>query len=278
MVKFSHTIFALPFAVVGLLLPLRGLPPWVTTVWVLAAMVGARTAAMAFNRLVDARFDALNPRTASRAIPAGTLSRRVVAVGFAAAVALFLLACASLNPLCLALSPVTLVLLCGYSMAKRFTSLSHLVLGAALGLSPLGAYLAVTGSFDAGWTAPALLGLAVLFWVAGFDVIYACQDEAVDRSLGLHSLPARVGAARALRIAAGFHVLTVILLILFGLRAELGWAYGAAVALATVLLIYEHRLVSPGNLERVNTAFFHLNAIISLLVLGGVLMGLRSPA
>lgn len=277
MVKFSHTIFALPFALAGLLMARRGLPPWETLAWVLAAMVGARTAAVAFNRLADHHFDARNPRTANRALPAGTLSRRTVSVGFALSTILFAVACWQLNPLCLRLAPVALAVLCGYSLAKRFTSLSHLILGTALGISPLGAYLAVTGSFDEGWTAPALLGGAVLFWVAGFDIIYACQDEEVDRELGLHSLPARAGTERSLLAAAWLHGMTVVLLVLFGVQAGLGAFYYGAIAIAAVLLVVEHRLVRPGDFTRVNVAFFNVNAAISLLVLGGVVADLMLP-
>ncbi len=277
MVKFPHTVFALPFAACGLLLPGRGLPDLRTVLWVLAAMVGARTAAMGFNRLIDARLDAANPRTAGRALPAGTLPRGTAVAAVAIASALFLLAARELNPLCGALAFPTLGVLLGYSLAKRFTALSHFLLGLALGISPLGAWLAVTGKFAPGWTAPAALGGAVVLWVAGFDVLYACQDVESDRALGLHSIPARLGTARSLRVAAVLHALTVAALLAFGAAARLGPFFLGALAVVAVLLVVEHRLVSPDDPGRMNRAFFHLNAAVSLLVLAGVAGDLLFP-
>lgn len=269
MIRFSHTVFALPFALAGMLLPRRGLPDAATVGWILAAMVGARTAAMAFNRLADHALDARNPRTAGRALPAGILSRGFAAGALVLAAGLFLLAAWRLNPLCLLLAFPTLVVLLGYSLTKRFTSLSHLALGAALGISPPGAYLGVTGAFDGGFAAAVCLGLAVTVWVAGFDVIYACQDVEADRALGLHSIPTRFGIPRALRIAAALHAATVGLLFAFGVMAGLGAVYFASAAVATALLLIEHRVVRPDDLSRANVAFFHLNAAVSLLVLAG---------
>ncbi len=277
MVKFSHTIFALPFALAGLLMARRGLPDLHTAGWVLAAMVGARTAAMAFNRLADHRYDALNPRTAGRALPAGILSRRTVLLGFLLAAGVFGVSAWALNPLCFLLAAPTLVVLLGYSAAKRFTSLSHFILGLALGLAPVGAYLGVTGEFDGGFLAPALLGGAVLTWVAGFDIIYASQDVEPDRLAGLHSLPLRLGVGPALRVSRWLHAVTVVLLLLFGVEAGLGAFFLGVVAIVAVLLVVEHRLVAPDDLRRVNVAFFHVNAAISLLVLAGVVADLLVP-
>ena len=277
MVKFSHTVFALPFAAVGLLLPLRGVPPTEILLWVLVAMVGARTAAMSFNRLADHRYDAFNPRTAGRALPAGMLSRRGVLLAVVLSSGLFGYACWKLNHLCFVLAVPTLVVIFGYSLLKRITSLSHFGLGIALGIAPLGGYLAVQGAFDPSFSQALLLGAAVLLWVAGFDIIYACQDLEVDRSLGLHSLPARLGIDWALRISRLLHVLTVVLLLLFGWHAEFGAFYFCTVVIVAVLLVVEHRLVSPDDLDRVNMAFFHVNAAISVLVLAGVAADLLLP-
>jgi 4-hydroxybenzoate polyprenyltransferase len=269
MIRFSHTVFALPFALTGMLLPRRGLPEGRTVGWILVAMVGARTAAMAFNRIADHRLDARNPRTAGRALPAGTLSRGFVAGGLALSVALFLFAAWSLNNLCFLLAFPTLVPLLGYSLTKRFTVLCHFALGLALGVSPLGAYLGVTGAFDAGFPAALVLGLAVLFWLPGFDVLYSCQDVESDRALGLHSIPASLGIPRALRLAMLFHCVTVGLLFAFGVLAGLGAPFFVAMGIVVGLLIVEHRLVRPGDLSRLDFAFFHVNAAVSILVLAG---------
>jgi 4-hydroxybenzoate polyprenyltransferase len=269
MVKFPHTVFALPFALAAMLLPRRGLPDAATIGWILAAMVGARTAAMTFNRLADHALDARNPRTAGRALPAGALSRRFAAGALVLSIALFLGAAAALGRLCLLLAFPTLVVLLGYSLTKRFTPLCHLALGVALGISPMGAYLGVAGEFDAGFAAAGCLGAAVALWVAGFDAIYACQDVESDRALGLHSLPARFGIPAALRIAAVLHAAAAGLFFSFGVLAGLGAAYFAAAGVAAMLLVLEHRLVRPDDLARVNLAFFHLNAGVSLLVLAG---------
>ena len=269
MIRFSHTLFALPFALTGMLLPRRGLPEGRTVLWILAAMVGARTAAMTFNRLADHRLDAGNPRTAGRALPAGTLSRGFAAGALVLSVALFLLAAWNLNGLCLLLAGPTLVVLLGYSLAKRFTALCHFALGLALGISPAGAYLGVTGAFDGGFPAAAVLGAAVVLWVGGFDVVYACQDVEADRSLGLHSIPARLGIPRALRLAAACHAATIGLLFGFGVLAGLGAIYFVAAGASAALLLVEHRVVRPDDLARVNLAFFHINAAVSILVLAG---------
>ena len=269
MIRFSHTLFALPFALTGMLLPRRGLPEGRSILWILAAMVGARTAAMTFNRLADHHLDGRNPRTAGRALPAGILSRSFVVVALLLSIALFLGAAASLNRLCLILAGPTLVILLGYSMTKRFTSLCHFALGLALGLSPLGAYLGVTGAFDSGFAAAAVLAGAVTLWVAGFDIIYACQDVEADRALGLHSIPASMGIAPALRMAMVLHAMTVGLLFAFGVMAHLGAAYFVAMGPVVALIFMEHRVVRPDDLARVNIAFFNINAAVAVLVLAG---------
>ena len=277
MIRFSHTLFALPFALTGMLLPKGGLPGLGKILWILAAMVGARTAAMTFNRLADQALDARNPRTAGRALPAGILSRPFVIVALLLSIGVFLLAAAKLNPLCLLLAGPTLVVLLGYSLTKRFTSLCHFALGLALGISPMGAYLGVAGAFDkdlsgsvdSGFVAVAVLAGAVTLWVAGFDVIYACQDVEVDRAQGLHSIPARMGIAPALRMAMALHAMTVGLLFAFGVLAGLGWPYFVAMGPVTALILLEHRVVKPDDLARVNLAFFNINAAVAVLVLAG---------
>ena len=261
LVAFRHTIFALPFAFMGMLLAAGGVPSPRQIVLVTLAMVGARTAAMAFNRIADERFDRLNPRTAGRPLPSGRM-RRPWAVGLVmGASTLFVGSAAMLNSLCLHLSPLALGLILSYSLSKRVTSLSHFHLGASLGLAPVGAWIAVTGQLD---VAPLVLGAAVMLWTAGFDIIYACQDFEFDRSMGLQSLPARLGIGPALRISSLLHVLTVIALALTPLAVSLGRAYLAGVVLAGLILIFEHRLVRPGDLARVNAAFFMANGWISV--------------
>jgi 4-hydroxybenzoate polyprenyltransferase len=269
MIRFSHTVFALPFALTGMLLPRRGLPEARTVLWILAAMVGARTAAMTFNRLADHALDARNPRTAGRALPAGTLTRGFAAGALALSAGLFLLAAWNLNRLCFLLSFPTLAVLLGYSLTKRFTALCHFALGLALGLSAPGAYLAVTGAFDGGFPAAAVLGAAVLFWLPGFDILYSCPDLESDRAHGLHSLPVRLGIPRALRVAMACHAVTVGLLFAFGALAGFGVPWYVAMGCIVGLLLVEHRLVRPDDLSRLEFAFFHVNAAVSILVLAG---------
>jgi 4-hydroxybenzoate polyprenyltransferase len=263
LVRFSHTVFALPFAVMGALMAARGVPGARVLGWIIVAMVGARSAAMAMNRLADHRLDAENPRTRGRELPAGTLRRGEVWAFLLLTVALFVVACAALNRLTFVLSPVVLVVLLGYPYAKRFTSLCHLWLGAALGLSPVGAYVAVRGRFDADFPAVVLLGVAVLLWTAGFDVIYAMLDMEHDRRTGIFSLPARFGGRSALLLSGGFHAVTVGLLAFVGVAGGLGAIWYAGVATVTLLMIYEHAIVRPSDLSRVNTAFFTVNGLIS---------------
>ena len=283
LIRFSHTVFALPFAALATAfafaapLPDGGHPAFRIRdlIGILLCMVFARSAAMAFNRLVDARIDASNPRTAKRHIPAGILGRGQVwafivicSAGFLASTFLFLP-----NYLPAALSIPVLLFLCGYSLAKRFTSAAHLWLGVALSLSPLCAWVAIRGEASlqpADLTAPLLLAVAVASWVTGFDIIYACQDAEYDASVGLHSVPARFGVAGALKIALGCHILMLIVLSMIPIWAPelgLGWIYWVAIALVGALIVRQHSLIRPDDLARVNQAFFDANAAISVLIL-----------
>ncbi|HEY7574750.1 MAG TPA: UbiA-like polyprenyltransferase [Thermoanaerobaculia bacterium] len=263
MIKFSHTIFAMPFALLSAVLAAGGWPKAATLVKIVLAMVGARSAAMAHNRLADRELDAANPRTASRALPAGALSVSFVRIFLAASVALFLAAAASLNRLTLWLSPVALGLLFLYAYTKRFTWLSHFVLGLCLAIAPVGAWIAVRGSFA---VLPLLLSAAVLCWTAGFDLIYALQDEEHDRRAGLKSLPARWGARRALAVSAALHVLMVLFLVAAWRRAGGGPLFAAGIALTAAALVWQHRIVRPGDLSRVNAAFFNANGFVSVVL------------
>jgi 4-hydroxybenzoate polyprenyltransferase len=267
MIKWEHSIFALPFALTATLLAARGLPAGRTIAWILVAMVAARSSAMAFNRWADADLDAANPRTSSRAIPAGLLSRQFV-LGFTILAALvFVLASAQLNRLTLYLSPMVLVVLLGYSYMKRITRWSHLVLGLALGLAPSAAWIAVRGSLD-----PRILVLtaAVTLWAGGFDVLYACQDCEHDRAAGLNSLPQAIGIPAAFWAARAMHLTMLGLLAWFGMLFQfrtLGWL---GIAAAALLLAYEHSLVSPRDLRRLNAAFFTMNGVIATVFLAFV--------
>ncbi len=265
LVRFSHTLFALPFAFAGAFLAARlhGAPGAWTWVLILLAMVAARSAAMGYNRLVDRDLDARNPRTTGRHLPRGLVTP-VVVRGFVLFWSIvFVFAADTLNRLCGILSIVALVVVFAYSWMKRLTPFSHFVLGLALACAPIGGFLAVAGRFEA---APLVLGLAVLLWVAGFDVIYATLDVDFDRRTGLHSIPARLGVPRALRLSAAFHAGTVAALAGAGLLAGLGWPWYAGVGLVAAVLAYEHGIVRPDDLSRVNAAFFHANAAVSALV------------
>jgi 4-hydroxybenzoate polyprenyltransferase len=263
MIKFPHTVFALPFAFTGAVLAARGLPTVYQAIWIAAAMVGARTAAMGLNRLIDAEIDARNPRTSGRAIPAGLLGKGTVAVFIALSIALFLYSAHMLNDLCLYLSPVAVALLVSYSYCKRYTSLSHLVLGLCLAAAPVGAWIAVRGSLEA----PAiLLGLGVLFWVAGFDVLYALQDLDFDRSAGLHSIPARLGISGSLRVARLFHLVMPVTLLALFFILHLGYLFLAGILVCSVLLYHEHRLLRGGDLKKLDAAFFNINGYISVAI------------
>lgn len=265
MIKFSHSIFALPFAFSGAALAAaEGGISLAQIGWIALAMVGARSAAMGFNRLADRHLDAANPRTAGRELPQGVVSPVAVGLFVVLSSAVLVLAAWQLNPLCLYLSPLVLGVLFSYSLCKRFTWASHLVLGLSLGGAPLGAWVAVTGAFA--WS-PVLLGLAVLLWVAGFDIIYACQDYEHDIGAGLYSIPARFGIEPALVMARVLHLLAVVVMVLVGRSAGLGLVYWVGVGAIAALLLYEHRLVRSDDLTRVNMAFFNLNAVISVLYL-----------
>ncbi|MHB8654775.1 MAG: UbiA-like polyprenyltransferase [Terriglobia bacterium] len=262
MIKFEHSIFALPFALTGAMLAARGWPSGRQIFWLIVAMVGARSAAMAFNRIADFKFDAANPRTRTRALPAGQLTLRFAAGFTAVSAALLVLAAYELNGLAFKLSPVALAILLIYSYTKRFTWLSHLILGLCLGMAPVAAWIALRGDIDAGVL---LLGAAVALWVAGFDIIYACQDVEFDRAVGLHSFPRHYGIAAALYASAGLHLVMMVLLILTARLENLGWVAGAGLAAVAALLAYEHSLVKPRDLSRVNAAFFTINGYISML-------------
>ena len=267
MIKWEHSIFALPFALTAMLLAAGGLPGWRTVLWILVAMVAARSAAMAFNRWADADLDAANPRTSARAIPAGLLSRRFV-LGFTCiAAAIFVAAAAELNRLTLLLSPVALVVLLGYSYLKRFTRFSHLGLGLALGLAPSAAWIAVRGSLDARIL---VLTAAVTLWAGGFDVLYSCQDCEHDRSAGLHSLPQALGLAAAFYIARAMHLLALGSLAWFSWLFHFGRAGWIGIVAVGLLLAYEHLLVSPRDLRRLNAAFFTMNGVIAMVFLAFV--------
>ena len=267
MIKWEHSIFALPFALCGAMLAARGLPTTRQIVWIVIAMVAARSAAMAFNRLADASIDAANPRTRARALPAGHLTPGFVAAFVVASSAVFIFAAGQLNRLTLWLSPLALAVLLLYSYTKRFTRWSHLVLGFALGMAPAAAWIAVRGSLDGRIL---LLTAAVTFWVAGFDVLYACQDFDFDRQSGLHSIPRYVGIPAALWIARAFHLVMVGLLVALLLVFALGKVAVCGVALVILLLLYEHSLVRPNDLSKLNAAFFTMNGVISIVFLAFV--------
>ena len=270
LVRFSHSVFALPFALCGAWLAAGGPPELRTLGLVVVCAVAARTAAMSFNRLADAELDARNPRTAAREIPAGRVRPRAAWALVGGSAALFVGGAWLLNPLAGWLALPVLAVLLGYSWMKRVHWSAHLVLGLALGLAPLGAWIAVRGQIDASMVPALWLALAVLSWVAGFDLIYACQDADFDRRSGLHSIPARFGVARALALSALLHTGTLIALLLVGWSAGLSWIWWASLALAGVLLLWEHRIVRPDDLSRVNLAFFTLNGWLGLLLFAGL--------
>lgn len=264
-VKLPHTLFALPFALVGLILASRFTNVAPSTVaWVIAAFTAARFAAMGFNRIVDRDVDAINPRTSAREIPSGALSVSGAMAAVAVASAFFFFAAWKLSPLCFLLSPIALGWVFFYSYTKRFTRLSHIVLGVGLAIAPVGAYLATAGRWSEPWWMLAALALAVASWVAGFDILYAMQDVEFDRKNALHSIPAAIGETRALLFARALHVTTVAMLAIAGLESGAGRLYGIGVAVAAGLLVYEHSLVRPKDLSRLNAAFFTMNGVISV--------------
>ncbi len=262
MIKWEHSVFALPFALCGAMLAAGGLPTAHQVAWIIVAMVAARSSAMAFNRLADASIDSANPRTSARALPAGQLTPGFVATFVVISSVVFIAAAAELNRLALWLSPVALAVLLLYSYTKRFTRWSHLVLGFALGIAPSAAWIAVRGSLD---PRILLLTAAVTFWVAGFDVLYACQDFDFDRASGLHSIPRYLGISRALWVARAFHVIMLLLLATVLAAFGMGRLAIAGVALVAALLAYEHSLVSAGDLRKLNAAFFTMNGVISVV-------------
>ena len=265
MIKFEHTLFALPFAFLGAILADNGLPTLRQRIWITVAMVGARSAAMTFNRIIDRDIDAANPRTANRELPAGKLSLPFAWAFLYVSIGVFLLASYSLNWLTFALSPVALIFVLGYSYAKRFTAFAHLLLGSALAISPSAAWIAVRGDlFD---VEPLLMSLFVLIWTAGFDVLYACQDFEYDRKHGLRSIPARFGVKNALWIARLFHFQAFIVLILLYLATGMHWLALTGVIAVGMLFVYQHILVKPNDLSRMNAAFFTSNAFVSVILL-----------
>jgi 4-hydroxybenzoate polyprenyltransferase len=272
LVKLPHTVFALPFALIGVVLASYHHRLRLGHVgWVILAFTAARFAAMAFNRIVDRRIDAQNPRTAMRELPRGVLSVHEAWVSVVVSIAVFLSCAAALNPLCFYLSPLAVAWVLGYSFTKRFTRWSHLVLGAGLGIAPVGGYLAVTGAWSHPWWLLAALALAVTTWVGGFDILYALPDESFDRAHALHSIPAAIGERGAIYTARALHCLTVIALALTGVGAQLGVLYWCGLLIAAVILLYEHSLVHPGNLAKLDAAFFMMNGMLSITLLFFVL-------
>ncbi|HEU4525667.1 MAG TPA: UbiA-like polyprenyltransferase [Gemmatimonadales bacterium] len=262
MIKFEHTLFALPFGLLGMVLAAEGWPPWRTVGWIALAVVGARSAAMGFNRLADRAIDARNPRTADRALPRGEVTPRFVGLFVAASLALLLLAAWRLNPLCLKLYPVAVAILLGYSYTKHFTPFTHFILGLSLAGAPLGAWIAVRGDVQ---TTPLVLAAAVLLWVAGFDILYALQDMDFDRRSGLHSIPARIGVGGSLWVSGLLHAAMLALLAALPriYPPGLGWGYWLGLAGCAALLVYQHSVLRPGDLSRLNAAFFAANAMLS---------------
>jgi 4-hydroxybenzoate polyprenyltransferase len=268
MIKIEHTIFAMPFAWIAMLVASQGRPGWSVFLWILVAMVGARSAAMAFNRLVDARLDARNPRTAGRELPSGQLRSRPVWIFTILMSGLLVLAAWQLNPLCLKLSPLALAIIFFYSLTKRFTALAHFFLGLGLAVAPIGAWIAVTGHFA---PFPLWLGAGVMFWVAGFDIIYACQDTDFDRFAGLHSMSAMLGDRAALWVARLCHLACILCFAQAGRAQHLASLWDFGVTAVASLLLYEHWLVRGGDLRRIDVAFFQVNSWVGLTFLVFVL-------
>jgi 4-hydroxybenzoate polyprenyltransferase len=271
MVKIEHSVFALPFAYAGAFLAARGWPGWRAFLLISLAMVAVRSLAMTVNRLADLEFDRVNPRTRNRPLLTGEVSINAARLFAAACALVFVLACAGLNALVLSLSPLALVLAAGYSYTKRFTWLCHFVLGLVLAFAPLGGWLAVSPAFS---LTPVLLALGVLFWVAGFDILYACQDADFDRSQGLFSLPARLGLPAALALSSFCHVNTAVFFLLAGAAAGTGGWYFGVMAAVGLILVFEHRLFKPDDLSRITLTFFTLNGVIAVVAFLGVLADL----
>lgn len=275
MIKFEHTVFALPFAFMGALLGsvvmFGSLPSWSKIGWIVIAMFGARSAAMGLNRLIDRISDAKNPRTAGRAIPAGLLKAGEVVLFIAISFFLLFWAAFKLNPLSAKLLPIAVFLLVLYSFTKRFTWACHIILGLTIALAPLGGWVAVTGNVD--WTAMVFY-FTIVFWTAGFDIIYSCQDVEFDTKEGLYSIPVRFGVANALIIARVFHILTGVGFISLLFMTDLSWWYVAGMIIAYIILFYEHHIVSPSDLSRLQTAFFTMNGVLSIVVFSFTLIDL----
>ncbi len=272
LIKFEHTIFALPFAYLGMVLAANGLPSLAQFVWITVAMVAARTLAMSANRLFDRQLDARNPRTAARPLITGAIRARTVWLGGSISLLVLAFATYQLGPLPFRLLPGAIVFVVGYPFAKRFTVLSHYILGFTDGLAPMGAWAAVRGSLFQLSDLPAWLLLAILtLWIGGFDLIYACQDADFDRRMGLHAVPARYGIRTALRLSAVSHALTTLLILLLGALLSLGWPYWVGAAVSIALLAYEHAIIFPEDLSRIDLAFFNINGIISLTLFAGTL-------
>ena len=263
LIKVEHTVFALPFAYIGMLVAGKRWPSWRVFIGVTLAMVAARTVGMLLNRIADRAIDAKNPRTKDRALVTGDFSVSGAWTAAVVSAVIFFASAAFLNPLCLKLSPIVLMLLSAYNYVKRFSFLCHFALGTVLGIAPVGGWMAVTGSFS--WT-PVLPALAVMSWVAGFDILYALQDVDFDKSLGLHSVPVTFGVPRALAISGGCHAATVIFLALFAIAASLGVLFAVGIAVTAALLLFEHRLIGDGDLRRINTIFFTINGWVGILL------------
>ncbi len=263
MIKFEHTIFALPFAYVGAFLAARGVPEPKSCLFILLAMVGGRTVAMGVNRIVDYHFDAKNPRTADRPLVTGAIGQAEAWIMVAVAALVYFLACANLTPLALKLSPFILAILVFYSYTKRFTPLCHLFLGLGIGITPTAGWIAVQNSIT---LTPILLSLGVMFWIAGFDILYACQDAEFDRKEGLHSIPASIGVEKAFMVSSLFHAIAFAAFVAAGLSAGLSWIYYLGTAITFILLVLQRRVITPSDLSRMNIAFFRLNAAISIIL------------
>ncbi|MDA8162315.1 MAG: putative 4-hydroxybenzoate polyprenyltransferase [Desulfobacteraceae bacterium] len=271
MIKFEHTIFALPFAFIGAFLAARGAPGLMTSLWILAGMVGARTAAMTFNRIVDLNIDARNPRTASRALPKGDVKTKEAWLFTIAASMLYFLAAYELNRLALIISPFVLALLLLYSYTKRFTFLCHVFLGLSIGIAPTAGWIAVRGDIG---LVPVVLSLGFLFWMAGFDILYACLDTEFDKKEGLKSIPAVFGAKKAFFISRLFHQTAFVLFLAVGVISHLGWIYFSGVIAVFALLVLQRRIVKPNDLTRMNAAFFNCNAAISIILFAATAVAL----
>lgn len=272
LIKFEHTVFALPFAYLGMLLAAEGWPTWEQFLWITIAMASARTLAMGFNRIADRWIDARNPRTANRPLVQGTISLKTAWGGTLLAGGILTIAAWQLGPFTLRLLPVAILFLIGYSFTKRFTWMSHFILGFTDGLAPVGAWVAIRGSLFTPDDLPAWILLGVVtFWIAGFDIIYACQDIEVDRQERLQSIPARFGAPTALILSSACHIITILLLVFLGLFTSLGWPYWIGLLIVAALLVWEHRLVHPNDLSNIDMAFFNINSYISVTLFLAIL-------